>query len=395
MSRLPKVVVVSRYARIAAGWRLELDQNRFSMANGKVISNQTLVALRSLQLLSLPLAVMVFASCSTMPRPGTLAPRAGDEIVVAGQFVHTGARVVLWMDPQGYDAYRVERRFSPIEKADWESSHAEVRDLDSPNRYNLRRGGLTDEEVERVRGGGWDLPLLQRVVDQFVIHYDVCGTSRQCFKILQDMRDLSVHFMLDLDGTIYQTLDLKERAWHAGTANSRSVGIEIANMGAYPVNGRNPFEQWYAKDADCRTRITIPPQFGDGGILTKGFAGRPARPEPVTGMLQGQELIQYDFTPQQYEALIKLTATLSKVLPGIKCDYPRDAAGKLIRRRMPDAELDSYQGILGHFHIQTNKVDPGPAFQWDYVIGQANQLLHGGMSPMADETSKGHLRGRF
>jgi len=37
----------------------------------------------------------------------------------------------------------------------------------------------------------------------------------QCFKVLHDHRDLSVHFMLDLDGTIYQTLDLKERAWHA------------------------------------------------------------------------------------------------------------------------------------------------------------------------------------
>ena len=100
--------------------------------------------------------------------------------------------------------------------------------------------GLTDEEIERVRGGGWDLPLLQRVVDQFVIHFDVCGTSRQCFKVLQDMRGLSVHFMLDLDGTIYQTLDLKERAWHATSSNSRSVGIEIANIGAYPARRQKP-----------------------------------------------------------------------------------------------------------------------------------------------------------
>ena len=40
--------------------------------------------------------------------------------------------------------------------------------------------------------------------------------------------------MLDLDGTIYQTLDLKEGAWHATVANGRSIGIEIANIGAYP-----------------------------------------------------------------------------------------------------------------------------------------------------------------
>ena len=103
-------------------------------------------------------------------------------------------------------------------------------------RYNMRRAReLTAEQIERVRGGGWDLPLLQNVVNQFVIHFDVCGTSRRCFEVLQDRRVLSVHFMLDIDGTIYQTLDLKERAWHATVANTRSVGIEIANIGAYPL----------------------------------------------------------------------------------------------------------------------------------------------------------------
>jgi N-acetyl-anhydromuramyl-L-alanine amidase AmpD len=350
---------------------------------------------RPIQILSVLSVAALFAGCQTAPQPGTFAPRKGDEIVVAGQFVHTGTRVVLWMDPGGYDAYRVERRFGPIDKSDWESSQAEDRSLRTPNRYNLRTSGLSSNEVERVRGGGWDLPLLQRVVDQFVIHFDVCGTSRQCFKTLQDGRGLSVHFMLDLDGTIYQTLDLKERAWQATTSNSRSVGIEIANMGAYPVNGKNPFAEWYAKEPNGQTRITLPARYGDGGIRTKGFVGHPARPEPVEGVIQGEDLVQYDFTPEQYQALIKLTATLSKALPLIKCDYPKDAAGNLIPRKLPDAELKRYQGVLGHYHIQTDKVDPGPAFQWEYVIRQARKLLHGGLSPMADETSKGHMRARF
>jgi N-acetyl-anhydromuramyl-L-alanine amidase AmpD len=334
----------------------------------------------------------LFTGCKTTSQPGVIAPRQGDEIVVAGQFVHTGTRVVLWMDPGGYDAYRVERRFSPIEKSGWEASQAEVKDLSWPNRYDLRRGGLTDEEIERVRGGGWDLPTLQKVVDQFVLHYDVAGTSRQCFRVLHDMRDLSVHFMLDLDGTIYQTLDLKERAWHATTSNSRSVGIEIANVGAYGADEKDPFAEWYAKEPGCQPRITIPAEFGDGGIRTKGFAGHPARPEPIVGTIQGRELTQYDFTPQQYQALIKLTASLSKIFPKIKCDYPRDAAGKLIPQKLPDDDLQNYQGVLGHFHIQTNKVDPGPAFQWDYVIDNARKLLNGGMSEATDQSSNGHLR---
>jgi len=326
---------------------------------------------------ALLLLAAFFAGCKTAPLPGTFEQRRGDEIVVAGQFVHTGTRVVLWMDPGGYDAYRVERRFSPMESADWEHSKDEVPELRTPNRYNLRLSGLTEEEIERVRGGGWDFKLLQRVVDQFVIHFDVCGTSRQCFKVLHDHRGLSVHFMLDLDGTIYQTLDLKERAWHATTSNSRSIGIEIANMGAYGLED-NPLGDWYQPEPNGRTRITIPEEFGDGGIRTRGFVGHPARPEPITGVVQDKDLIQHDFTPEQYRALIKLTATLSKVFPKIRCDYPRDREGKLVPRKLADDELAAYQGVLGHFHVQTNKVDPGPAFQWDYVIDSARKLLEGG-----------------
>ena len=150
-------------------------------------------------------------------------------------------------------------------------------------------------------------------------------------------------------------------------------------------------DKWYAKDASGRTRITVPPEQGDGGIRTRSFVGRPARPDPVRGTIQGQELVQYDFTPEQYLALSRLTAALCKSFPRIKCDYPQDATGKLITQKLPDAELKAYQGVLGHYHIQTNKVDPGPAFQWDRVIGEAQKLLHGGMSDMADQTSKGHL----
>ena len=115
-------------------------------------------------------------------RPLTFLPRKGDEIVVAGQLFHTGTRVVTWMDPRGYDGYRVERRFSPDDESSWEKTKEAVKDIRTPNRYNTRRDGLTPDEIERVRGGGWDLPLLQRTVDQFVLHYDVTGISKQCFK---------------------------------------------------------------------------------------------------------------------------------------------------------------------------------------------------------------------
>jgi N-acetyl-anhydromuramyl-L-alanine amidase AmpD len=308
--------------------------------------------------------------------PGTVAPRHGDEIIAAGKFIHTGTRVVLWTDPGGYDAYRVERRFSPLEDADWESTRNASKDLETPNRYGMRRSPvLTAAQLEQVRGGGWDLPLLQQVVDQFVLHYDACGTSRQCFKVLHDLRGLSVHFLLDLDGTIYQTLDLKERAWHATTSNTRSIGIEIAHIGAYNPHKKNPLELWYQEDPDGRTQITIPKRFDDGGLRTPHFIGRPLRPKPVTGVIQAQELTQYDFTPQQYKALAKLGAALCRTFPQLKCNFPRDDAGQLVICKLPEATLSNYQGFLGHFHIQTNKVDPGPAFQWQWMIDKIQRYL--------------------
>lgn len=333
----------------------------------------------------------VSAATTVQPTVG-LQQRFGDEIVVAGQFYRTGAPVVTWMDPGGYDAYRVERRFTKFEdssfKATTQASAAAKAakrgspDISEPARYNLRnqrnaQEHYSPEELEQIRGGGWSLDLLRKNVDQFVLHYDVCGTSRQCFNILHDHRGLSVHFMLDLDGTIYQTLDLKERAWHATSSNDRSIGIEIANMGSYPVNvSPGPLVEWYQKDKDGKTFIQIPERLGGANSQrVKNVTLRPARDEPVVGEVQGGQQRMYDLTPQQYDSLIKLTAALCDVFPQIKCDYPRDASGKLITRTLPEEQLAAYKGVIGHFHIQTNKSDPGPALQWDTVIDGAKQLL--------------------
>jgi N-acetyl-anhydromuramyl-L-alanine amidase AmpD len=328
----------------------------------------------SFRLLSLVITSAVFSGCICHP-PGQLESRKGDEIVAAGKFFHTGAKVVLWMDPGGYDAYRVERRFGPIEEADWDDTRPHIASPKTPNRYSMRDNNLTKDELERIRGGGWDLPLLQSNVDQFVLHFDVAGISRTCFKVLQDSRDLSVHFMLDLDGTIYQTLDLKERARHATTSNNRSVGIEIANIGAYGGREKDPLSTWYKIGDKGRVIITIPGSAGPNPERTPNFVGRPARREIIAGEVQGQVLHQYDFTPQQYKALARLTATLCTIFPKLKCDYPREADGKLMTHKLPTAELKQYEGVLGHYHVQTDKVDPGPALQWDYVIGEARRLM--------------------
>ena len=319
-----------------------------------------------------------------------LSARTGDEIVVAGQLFHTGTRVVLWTETNGYSAYDLKRHFTSggMMTADDTEDPAPTQQL--RRRYDQRDGELTRAELARIRTNGWDLPTLQRCIDQFVIHYDVAGTSRQCFYILHDRRFLSVHFMLDLDGTIYQTLDAQERARHASAANDRSVGIEIANIGAYATNDTATLDRWYERDTNGQTFVTLPARFGDGGLRTTNFIARPARVDAITNTIHGRTLVQYDFTPEQYAALARLTAALCRALPQIQCDAPRDADGKVLAEKVPDEALEKYHGLVGHYHLTTNKTDPGPAFDWEKLLGEAQRLVNEGGAVSTNGTAEAY-----
>ncbi|MFI5358251.1 MAG: N-acetylmuramoyl-L-alanine amidase, partial [Opitutales bacterium] len=255
--------------------------------------------------------------------------------MVADRYFHTGTRVVTWQDPGGYDAYRPPA-----------GAIAAARE---PDNFGVRHSVAVAPAAVGVPLSG--LPELRRLVDQFVLHYDDCGSSKWCFIALQ-RRQLSVHFLLDVDGTVYQTLDLRERAYHATTANNRSIGIEIANLGAFEPREAGVLAQWYHRDATGHIRLAPPPELGDPGTRTKDFVGRPARAQPVPGIINGHRVAQYDFTPEQYAALIKLTAALHQIFPRLKLDCPRDIRGRVLPGKLPDATLDRFRGILGHWHIQ-------------------------------------------
>jgi N-acetyl-anhydromuramyl-L-alanine amidase AmpD len=283
----------------------------------------------------------LLTGCRTLPER-TAATRQGEEMVVAGRFFPTDTRIVTWQDTGGYNAY--PRDHTPT--------------LKNHEPRVLPAGG---------KGRPPDLRSLRTVVDQIVLHYDGLGLSSLCFDILQ-RRGLSAHFLLDVDGTVYQTLDLQERAWHATTSNNRSVGIEIANIGAYPAVEIKNILRWYERQVDGGVRLKIPAGVRDPRIRTPYFTGYPARPELVRGAIHGRELVQHDFTPEQYEALIRLIAALHRVFPKITLDYPRGPDGKVLPYKLTDGDLVKYRGLLGHWHIQENKVDPGPALQWDRLV---------------------------
>ena len=174
---------------------------------------------------------------------------------------------------------------------------------------------------------------VKAMVKQFVIHHDGCASADMCFNVLHNERGLSVHFLVDNDGTIYQTIDLGLMAYHASDWNTYSIGVELCNYG----------------EAFRR------PEYYDAG-----HAG-PKRDVSLC-KINGNTLKAFDYTPAQIDSFSQLCRELLRLLPNLPAEYPQSSPGVPSWDTMKDATIrrESYAGYVGHYHINTQKWDPGP-----------------------------------
>lgn len=77
-------------------------------------------------------------------------------------------------------------------------------------------------------------------IDILLLHYTGMKRAAAALDRLCDpAAEVSAHYLIDENGTVWQLVDEAERAWHAGAGwwhgetdiNSRSIGIELANPG--------------------------------------------------------------------------------------------------------------------------------------------------------------------
>ncbi len=301
------------------------------------------------------------------PAPTAPAPTQveGQEIVICGQRISIGTPVVLWGDAGGYDGYSTDKHFDGGYAGGPEAGTL---------RYQPGRVSPSGDGSVLFPANSTDLNALAEVVDQLVLHYDACGASKVCFRSMHDNRGLSVHFLLDVDGTLYQTVDLREHCWHAGKANFRSIGVEIAHIGGRKQNLVHEMEEWYVRD-EVGLRIQFPDWLGNGDVRTVGFVGRPARQQRQVGRIHGERQFMYDMTPEQYQALARLSAGLCQVFPHMQPDAPRGRDGAVLRHALKEKEYQGFGGILGHYHLTANKLDPGVAFDWEPFLGMVRAEL--------------------
>ena len=108
--------------------------------------------------------------------------------------------------------------------------------------------------------------------DLIVLHYTGMDSAEAALARLCDpVAEVSAHYLIASDGTVFQLVDEKMRAWHAGAGswgaardvNSRSIGVELCNAGA--LIGLPPFAHSQMRSLEAlldelMQRHTIPPE---------------------------------------------------------------------------------------------------------------------------------------
>ncbi len=183
---------------------------------------------------------------------------------------------------------------------------------DKTNKLSLKAG--TRGNVEKKRN-----------VKMFVVHWDATVSSRSCVDIL-NKRGLGVQFCIDNDGTIHQLCDANLIAYHAGTFNDISIGVEISN--AFYTKYQTYYEN-------------------------KGFGKRPI----IKGEgVHGRKLEEFlGFFPEQIEALKALLKCVCGFY-NIPMQSPEEN-GKAVKNVFKDAKNEKFSGVVCHFHLDENKID--------------------------------------
>ena len=178
-----------------------------------------------------------------------------------------------------------------------------------------------------------DLRAVQSMVRMFTVHHDGCPNAKTTFSVLHDERGISVHFIIDNDGTIYQNLDLGLMGFQAAGFNPWSVGVELCNRG-----DAKKYPGYYETD--------------------RGTRGK--KRTVSTCKVNESIYLAYDYNEEQVQALEELARALRYALPNIPIEYPQEKPGVQSWKTLPLHQAEAFSGYMGHFHQTARKWDPGP-----------------------------------
>jgi N-acetylmuramoyl-L-alanine amidase len=262
--------------------------------------------------------------------------RPRGNLIIGGQIFNVDAPVVNWHE-NGWDATSercVPTKTEAVPACLPASGGKQFPYGPMPVPYTQRYSTRPSLRSEKWRGGlNPSYEAVKGTIKQFVVHHDGCTSADMCFNVVQNERGLSVHFLLDNDGTIYQTIDLGLMAYHAADWNLYSIGVELCSRG----------------DA-----LKYPTTYDRGTYGPK----RDIR----ACKINNNTIKAFDYTAAQYDAFSRLCRELLKLFPNLPAEYPQSSPGEQLWDTLPspNVERERYAGYLGHYHITQQKWDPGP-----------------------------------
>lgn len=188
--------------------------------------------------------------------------------------------------------------------------------------------------------------------DLIVLHFTAGSSAASAFTSWTGTKErVATAYIVDADGTIYETFPPEMWAPHLGVAgpdnanwilDRRSIGIEIANVGGLvPAPGNAQVLNWWPNN--YRTR----------------FCARSETARYVAKTYRGFKYFA-SFPEVQLVSIVSLVQHLASTYK-IPLRLPPDA----IREQCDLASFGKFSGIASHQNFRTDKTDIGPAFPWD------------------------------
>lgn len=187
-------------------------------------------------------------------------------------------------------------------------------------RFEGRRRTRTQYCALHWTGGESPPGTVFTALETHAVYKDVQGETKKV------PEPLSIHFVVDQTGVVYQMADTELVCMHAaspgGFVNAHSIGIEFISRGS---------------------DLTKP---------SKGWT----RPR-VVEVIHGVKVPYDEMLPAQVRAGVQLVETLCKLyrLPMVVPELP-DGTVRLSRH----PAIEGFRGVIGHLHVPgTTKTDPG------------------------------------
>lgn len=184
--------------------------------------------------------------------------------------------------------------------------------------------------------------------DLIVLHFTAGGTAAGAANWWSSDRGASkvaTAYVVDLDGTAYETFPPKFWAFHLGTSNSsldrRSIGIEIVNWGAL------------RPDRSDLTRLNSWPR-----SWSNPFCRFDERHRYVRRQWRGEQFWMA-YPEAQIVAVRDLVALLLR-----QFSIPAQIPPQQKLMEFDPAYFATFRGVAAHHNFRSDKTDVGPAFNW-------------------------------